>query len=292
MASAPGSHRDDTSWIDGDRLREECGVFGIFNHRDAAALTVLGLHAFSTAGRRPSASSPLTASKYHSERRLGLVGDNFTASRSEHLKGSAAMGHVRYSTTGDTLLRNVQPLFARPGRGGFALGHNGNLTNALTCAISSSSGRHLPVHHRQRVILHLVARSKKPRVVERFIDALLRSRGVRPPSVSPQKLIGARDPLGIRPLVSAVSRYVVLASETCALDIIGAEFVREVENGGGRHQQEGVESHRPFPNVPPAPASSNISTSPPDSILGGRCVYESGRASASSWPARRPCPPT
>jgi amidophosphoribosyltransferase len=271
---------DDTSWIDGDRLREECGVFGIFNHRDAAALTVLGLHALQHRGQEAVGIVTFDGEQYHSERRLGLVGDNFTRQPVlKHLKGSAAMGHVRYSTTGDTLLRNVQPLFADLDVGGFALGHNGNLTNALTLRDQLvKAGAICQSTTDSEVILHLVARSKKPRVVERFIEALLQIEGgYALVCLTNKKLIGARDPLGIRPLVlGRLGDTWVFASETCALDIIGAEFVREVENGEVVViSKDGVESHRPFPKRPARPCIFEyIYFARPDSILGGRCVYE------------------
>ncbi len=165
--------------LDGDRLREECGVFGIFGHDDAAALTALGLHALQHRGQEAAGIVAFDGERFHSERRLGLVGDHFSKPETiARLKGRAAIGHVRYSTTGETILRNVQPLFAELASGGFAVGHNGNLTNGLTLR------RELMAHGAicqstsdTEVILHLVARSKKPRIIERFIDALRQLEG-------------------------------------------------------------------------------------------------------------------
>ncbi|OYW34307.1 MAG: amidophosphoribosyltransferase, partial [Azorhizobium sp. 12-66-6] len=160
--------------LNGDRLREECGVFGVFNHPDAAAITAIGLHALQHRGQEAAGIVTYDGRRFHSERRLGLVGDTFSDARViERLPGHIAVGHVRYSTTGETLLRNVQPLFAELDAGGFAVGHNGNLTNGLTLrkqlvrdgAITQSTTD-------TEVILHLVARSKKARFVDRFIDAL------------------------------------------------------------------------------------------------------------------------
>src|SRR5262249_23369268 len=119
--------------LDGDRLREECGVFGVFGHPDAAALTALGLHALPHRGQEAAGIVSFDGRRFHSERRMGLVGDNFSRREViDRLPGSMAVGHVRYSTTGETILRNVQPLFAELNAGGFAIGHNGNLTNGLT----------------------------------------------------------------------------------------------------------------------------------------------------------------
>ena len=223
------------TWLDEDRLHEECGVFGIFGHPDAAALTALGLHALQHRGQEAAGIVSFDGAHFHTERRLGLVGDHFTASQViERLKGDTAIGHVRYSTCGDPIMRNVQPLFVDLASGGFALAHNGNITNALTLrdwlitkgAICQSTTD-------TEVILHLVARSEKRLFVEKFIEALLQIEGAYAlVGLTNKKLVGARDPFGIRPLVlGRLGEAWVLASETCALDIIGADFVREVENG-------------------------------------------------------------
>ena len=167
------------SWLEEDRLHEECGVFGIFGHPDAAALTALGLHALQHRGQEAAGIVSFDGHHFHTERRLGLVGDHFTSSQViDRLKGDAAIGHVRYSTCGDPILRNVQPLFVDLDSGGFALAHNGNLTNALTMrdwlikkgAICQSTTD-------TEVILHLVARSEKCLFVEKFIEALLQVEG-------------------------------------------------------------------------------------------------------------------
>ncbi|MEA2994418.1 MAG: amidophosphoribosyltransferase, partial [Alphaproteobacteria bacterium] len=161
--------------LDGDRLREECGVFGIFNHPDAAAITALGLHALQHRGQEAAGIVTFDGKRFHSERRLGLVGDAFSAATKaiERLPGTAAVGHVRYSTTGETILRNVQPLFAELNAGGFAIGHNGNLTNGLTLRRQLvRDGAMMQSTTDTEVILHLVARSHKPRFVDRFVDAV------------------------------------------------------------------------------------------------------------------------
>ena len=266
--------------LDGDTLREECGVFGVFGHDDAAALTALGLHALQHRGQEAAGMVAFDGERFHAERRIGLVGDHFSSGAIiGRLKGRMCMGHVRYSTTGEPLLRNVQPLFAELAAGGFAVGHNGNLTNGLTLrreligqgAICQSTSD-------TEVILHLVALSKKPRIVERFIDALRALEGAYSLVVmTNKKLIGARDPLGIRPLMlGELNGAYILASETCALDIIGARFVREIENGEVVVISEtGVESLKPFPRREPRPCIFEyIYFSRPDSMLGGRSVYD------------------
>jgi amidophosphoribosyltransferase len=263
-----------------DRLREECGVFGIFGHPEAAAVVALGLHALQHRGQEAAGIVSFDGKRFHSERRLGLVGDHFSrASTMQALAGAAAIGHVRYSTTGETILRNVQPLFAELDGGGFALAHNGNLTNALTLrrqliregAIYQSTSD-------TEVVLQLVARSRKPKLVDRFVDALRQIEGAYAfVCLSNKKLIGARDPLGIRPLVlGELDGRHILASETCALDIIGAKFVRDIENGEiVVISEEGIESHKPFPPQPQRPCIFEfIYFARPDSIVQGKSVYQ------------------
>jgi amidophosphoribosyltransferase len=264
---------------DADRLREECGVFGIFGHPDAAAITALGLHALQHRGQESTGIVTFDGVRFHSERRLGLVGDAFSDERViANLPGANAIGHNRYSTTGETMLRNVQPLFSEITGGGFAVCHNGNLTNALTLreglirdgAICQSTSD-------TEVILHLVARSRKIRFIDRFIDALRQIEGAYAlVGITNKKVVGARDPLGIRPLVIGElgGRY-ILASETCALDIIGARHVRDVKNGEVVViTEEGIESHFPFPPQPMRPCIFEyIYFSRPDSVVNGRPIY-------------------
>jgi amidophosphoribosyltransferase len=262
-----------------DRLREECGVFGVFGHDDAAALTALGLHALQHRGQEAAGIVTFDGTHFHSERRLGLVGDNFNkADVIGRLKGHIALGHNRYSTTGDTVLRNVQPLFADLDTGGFAVAHNGNLTNALTLRRELvSSGAICQSTSDTEVILHLISRSRRRRIVERFVDALLQIEGAYAlVCLTNDMLIGARDPVGIRPLVlGRLGSAYVLTSETCGLDIVGAEFMREIENGETVViTADGIESHRPFPRRPARPCIFEyIYFARPDSIVGGRNVY-------------------
>jgi len=262
-----------------DRLREECGVFGIYGHPDAAAITALGLHALQHRGQEAAGIVSYDGKRFHSERALGLVGDTFSDPRTiERLQGPVAIGHARYATTGETILRNVQPLFAELDGGGFAVAHNGNLTNALTLrrqlvrdgAICQSTSD-------TEVILHLVARSRKNRFIDRFIDALAQIEGAYAfVGMTNKKLVGARDPLGIRPLVLGdLDGRPILASETCALDIIGARFVRDVENGEIIVvSEDGIESIKPFPTRTVRPCIFEyIYFARPDSIVGGRAIY-------------------
>ena len=218
-----------------DRLREECGIFGVYGHPDAAALTALGLHALQHRGQESVGIVSYDGERFNAERRLGLVSENFTkASVLEQLIGRNSIGHVRYSTTGETTLRNVQPLFADLAGGGLAVAHNGNLTNAVTLRDELvNSGCIFQTTSDTETILQLIARSKRGNTLARFIDALFKIEGAYALVVlTNKKLIGVRDPLGIRPLViGELDGSYILASETCALDIIGANFVREVENG-------------------------------------------------------------
>ncbi len=262
-----------------DRLREECGVFGIFGHPDAAAITALGLHALQHRGQEAAGIVSFDGKRFHSERRLGLVGDAFARREViDRLPGTSAIGHVRYSTTGETIIRNVQPLFAELNAGGFAIGHNGNLTNGIKLRRDLvHEGAMMQSTTDTEVILHLVARARRNRFVDRFIEGLRQLEGAYAfVGLTNKKLVGARDPLGIRPLViGKLDGCPILASETCALDIIGAQYVRDVENGEVViFDEEGAQSHKPFPPMPARPCIFEyIYFSRPDSIVGGRHVY-------------------
>jgi amidophosphoribosyltransferase len=270
----------DIADLDADRLREECGVFGIFGHPDAATITALGLHALQHRGQEAAGIVSFDGQRFHSERRLGLVGDTFARPEViKRLPGNAAVGHVRYSTTGATILRNVQPLFAELNAGGFAVGHNGNLTNGLTLRRELvRDGAMMQSTTDTEVILHLVAQSRRNRFIDRFIDALRALEGSYSlVALTNKKLIGARDPLGIRPLVlGELDGHPILASETCALDIIGAKFIRDIENGEVVvFDEDGAHSHKPFPPMQARPCIFEfIYFSRPDSIVGGRHVYD------------------
>src|SRR3979490_2679268 len=235
--------------LNADRLREECGVFGIYGHPDAAAITAPGLHALQHRGQEAAGIVSYDGKRFHSERRLGLVGDTFSRRDViDRLPGTMAVGHVRYSTTGATILRNVQPLFAELNAGGFAIGHNGNLTNGLTLRRQLvREGAMMQSTTDTEVILHMVARARSNRFINRFIEGLRQLEGSYAfVGLTNTKLVGARDPLGIRPLVlGRLAGCPILASETCALDIIGAKYERDIENGEVVvFDEEGAQTYR------------------------------------------------
>src|SRR5437763_4989079 len=277
MAEAQGDAGLDP---EADRLHEECGVFGIFGHPDAAAITALGLHALQHRGQEAAGIVSFDGKRFHSERRMGLVGDNFSRRQViDRLPGQAAIGHNRYSTTGETILRNVQPLFCELDGGGFAVGHNGNLTNGLSLRRQLvRDGAIMQSTTDTEVILHLVARARRNRFIDRFIEGLRQLEGSYAfVGLTNKKLIAARDPLGIRPLVlGKLDACPILASETCALDIIGAKYVRDIENGEVVvFDEEGAQTYRICPPLPPRPCIFEyIYFSRPDSIIGGRSVYD------------------
>jgi amidophosphoribosyltransferase len=267
-----------------DRLKEECGVFGVFGHPDAAAISALGLHALQHRGQEAAGIVSFDGNQFHAERRLGLVSEHFTkVSVLNKLHGTSAVGHVRYSTTGDTILRNVQPLFADLAGGGFAIAHNGNLTNALGLRNDLvDQGAIFQSTSDTETILQLVARSQRIDTLSRFIDALYQIEGAYALVVmTNKKLIGVRDPLGIRPLIlGQLDGHFILASETCALDIIGATFVREIENGEiVIITDKGLESVKPFPTQKQRPCIFEyIYFARPDSMVGGLSVYKCRKA--------------
>ena len=267
--------------FDDDKLHEECGVFGIYGHPDAAALTVLGLHALQHRGQEAAGVVSYDGKQFHSERALGLVGDTLSSeSVIASLPGDSAIGHNRYSTSGGTVLRNVQPLFAELSGGGFAIGHNGNLTNAMTLRrMLVSKGAIFQASSDTEVIIHLVALSQQPRLVDRVVDALRQIEGAYSLVILTQKkMIGIRDPLGIRPLVLGEMEggVPVLASESVAFDIIGAKYVREIEPGEMIvFTENGIQSLRPFPQLKARPCIfENIYFSRPDTLTSSGSVYE------------------
>jgi amidophosphoribosyltransferase len=270
--------------VDADRLHEECGVFGIFGHPEAAAITALGLHALQHRGQEAAGITSFDGERFYSERRLGLVGDHFSnAATIERLPGNSAVGHVRYATTGATILRNVQPLFAELASGGLAVAHNGNLTNGLTLRRELiADGAICQSTSDTEVVLLLTARSRKTKIVDRFVEALWRIEGAYAlVALTNKKIIGARDPLGIRPLVlGELDGFPILTSETCALDIIGANFVRDIENGEVIVLDEnGVTTFKPFPPRAARPCIFEyVYFARPDSIVHGRSVYDARKA--------------
>ena len=266
--------------FDDDKLREECGIFGIFGHPDAAAHAALGLHALQHRGQEAAGIVSYDSKQYHAFRDIGLVGDIFSSSKViERLKGQSAIGHVRYSTTGESALRNVQPLFADLGSGGLALAHNGNLTNALELRQELvSRGSIFQSTSDTEVIIHLTATAEPGNLLDRLVHGLRRVQGAYSiVALTDTCVIGIRDPLGVRPLVlGRLGDALMVASETCALDIIGAEFIRDVEPGEMVVlDSAGIHSIRPFP-----PAASRqcifeyIYFARPDSVMNGISIYQ------------------
>ncbi|MDL2399962.1 amidophosphoribosyltransferase [Rhizobium mayense] len=270
--------------IDGDTLHEECGVFGILGHPDAATLAALGLHALQHRGQEAAGIVSFDGQRFHSERRMGLVGDHYTDPATlARLPGDRSIGHVRYSTTGETILRNVQPLFAELEVGGIAIAHNGNFTNGLTMRRQLiADGAICQSTSDTEVVLHLIARSKHPSSSDRFIDAIRQMEGgYSMLAMTRTKLIAARDPIGIRPLVMGeLDGKPIFCSETCALDIIGAKYIRDVENGEVvicEIQPDGsitVDARKPEVSQPERLCLFEyVYFARPDSVVGGRNVY-------------------
>ncbi|MAR55685.1 MAG: amidophosphoribosyltransferase [Rickettsiales bacterium] len=262
-----------------DKFQEECGVFGIYRHPDAAAHTALGLHALQHRGQEAAGIVSFDGRQFYSHRALGLVGDHFNSAEViARLKGDASIGHNRYSTSGEPLIRNVQPLFAEFSFGGLSLAHNGNLTNAYTLRQELiKRGAIFQSTSDTEVIVHLLATSAGRNVTERLIDAMLQVQGAYSLVVLARDgMYGVRDPLGVRPLVlGQVGESYVLASETCALDIVGGEYVRDIEPGEMVHiTDEGIESLHPFPNTQRRFCIFEyVYFSRPDSMVEGHNVY-------------------
>ena len=269
---------------DDDHLHEECGVFGIFNSADASAHTALGLHALQHRGQEAAGIVSFDGQQFYSQRRLGHVADNFTKAKTiESLPGQSAIGHVRYSTTGESELRNVQPMYAEFVTGGFAVAHNGNLTNAMALRKALiQSGSIFQSTSDTEVIIHQIATSRSPTLLQRFVDALMQIEGAYSfVALTPKKMIGVRDPLGVRPLViGKLEDAYIFASETCALDIIGADYVRDVLPGEiVIVTKDGIASKRPFPDQAPRPCLfEHVYFARPDSLVDGMNVYEVRKA--------------
>lgn len=260
-------------------FREECAVFGVYGHVDATAHTALGLHALQHRGQEAAGITTYDGSQFHAHRELGLVGDIF-ASRSviDRLPGSSAIGHTRYSTSGEQSMRNVQPLFADFAFGGLAIAHNGNLTNALRLRHDLvRQGSIFQSTSDTEVIIHLMATCRGP-VVERMVSALRQVEGAYSVvALTNDALIGVRDPLGVRPLVlGRMGDAHILSSETCGLDILGATHIRDIEPGElVVINAEGVKSVRPFPTTDCRFCIFEyVYFSRPDSVVEGHSVYE------------------
>ena len=262
------------------KIKEECGVFGIGNTPDASTLTALGLHALQHRGQEGCGIVSFDGKQYHSEKRYGLVGDNFNKEKViKKLPGNYAIGHNRYSTTGGTALRNIQPFFADTNAGGIGVSHNGNLTNAITLRNKLvQDGAIFYTTSDTETIVQLIAKSKRKKTIDKVVDAIFQIQGGYALVMLTQNtLIGVRDPYGIRPLViGKLKNSYVFTSETCALDIIGAKFIREVENGEIVYiENDELKSLKPFPPKKIRPCIFEyIYFSRPDSILNGQTAYE------------------
>lgn len=267
--------------VDTDKFHEECGVFGIYGNTDAGAMTALGLHALQHRGQEACGIVSYDGEHFSQKKAIGLVDDTFSdAAVIESLKGHVAIGHNRYSTTGEPMLRNVQPMYADLDFGGFAVAHNGNLTNAHSIRRDLvSRGSIFQSTSDTEVVVHLVAVSKEKTVIDRFIDALKNIKGAYAFVANTQDmLIGVRDPFGIRPLVlGKLGDAHILTSETCALDIIGADYVRDIEPGELIViDKNGVKSQHPFAQTSRRFCIFEyIYFARPDSFMEGRSVYDS-----------------
>lgn len=278
-----------------DKFREECGVFGILGHDDAAALTVLGLHALQHRGQEAAGIVSFDEDDFYAHRAPELVGKAFgDPDVMARLQGRGAIGHNRYSTTGETLERNIQPLYADMAFGGFAIAHNGNLTNAYSLRKDLvQEGALFQTTTDTEVIIHLMALAKGITVADRLIASLKQIKGAYSiVACAAGCIIGVRDPHGIRPLVlGRLGEAHVLASESCALDVVGASYVRDIEPGEMVIiDHEGVHSRRPFgENSSRFCIFEYIYFARPDSYIGGHSVYEMRRNIGIELAREAPC---
>ena len=269
-----------TNPFDDDKLREECGVFGVYGMDGAAALTALGLHALQHRGQEAAGITSYDGGQFYTKRANGHVAENFSDEAAiRQLPGNASIGHTRYATTGETAMRNVQPLFAELSSGGFAVAHNGNISNALHLRKAlNKRGSIFQSTSDTEVIIHLVATSSYRPLLDRMIDALKQVEGAYSLAcLTPEGLIAVRDPLGIRPLVlGRLEEAYIVASETVALDVVGATFIRQIDPGEMVIiNEKGMRSLRPFAEQQPRPCIfEHVYFSRPDSFLDGNSVYQ------------------
>ena len=277
-----------------DGFHEECGVFGVFGHPEAANLAYLGLYALQHRGQESAGIVSSNGKSLISHRGMGLVADIFNTEVINCLEGTAAIGHNRYSTTGSTSLKNCQPLVVEYSGGGLALAHNGNLVNFVELRERlEARGSLFQSSSDSEVIIHLIAGSRAPTLAERVAEALAQVRGAYSLVVLGQhEMIAVRDPFGFRPLVlGSLNGAPIATSETCALDLVRADYVREVEAGEMVIiSEDGVRSMHPFGSAPPRRCIFEyVYFARPDSLLFGRNVYQvrkhQGRALARECPA-------
>lgn len=276
---------DENGDLDSDTLREECGVFGAINAPDASTITALGLHALQHRGQEAAGITSFDGDQFYSTRGTGHVAENFSSQDAlAALPGFMAAGHVRYSTTGGSGLRNVQPLYADLASGGFAVAHNGNISNAQKLRDDLvRRGSIFQSTSDTEVIIHLVATSRYPTMIDRLVDALRLVEGAYSLIVmTPGGMMACRDPLGIRPLVMGkIGDAILFASESVAFDVVGAQFIRQIEPGELVEVDFSgtVTTHRPFGNHAARPCIfEHVYFSRPDSIFDGQSVYSSRKA--------------
>ena len=273
-----------TNPFDDDKLREECGIFGVWGAEKAAAMVALGLHALQHRGQEAAGITSFDGHDFHTLRAMGHVAGNFDKDEAiRKLPGEIACGHVRYSTTGETALRNVQPLFADLATGGFAIAHNGNISNAMKLRRDLvRNGSIFQSTSDTETIIHLVATSTYRTLLDKFIDALRQVEGAYSLiCMTNEGMMACRDPLVIRPLVMGrLGKAVIFASETVALDVVGAEFERQVEPGEIVIVTDGeVRSIRPFGSIHPRPCIfEHVYFSRPDSMVDNKSVYSVRKA--------------
>src|SRR5690606_28146909 len=278
-----------------DHFHDECGVFGIYGRKDAAAIVALGLHALQHRGQEAAGIVSFDGAQFYVERHIGLISDNFTKPAViDRLKGGRAIGHTRYATSGGSGLRNVQPFFAELADGGLAVAHNGNLTNAMTIQRTlQKQGSIFSSTSDTETILHLIATSKEKDTNARFIDGVRQLEGAFSlVALTSKKMIGCRDPLGIRPLVLGdLDGSYILASETCALDIIGARYVRDIKPGEMIVVTDaGIESFFPFETQSPRFCIFEyVYFARPDSSVEGHNVYEVRKNIGAELAREHPC---
>jgi amidophosphoribosyltransferase len=280
--------------VEDDHFHDQCGLFGVFGHPEAAHLAYMGLYALQHRGQESAGIAASDGQKIRLERGMGLVSDVFTEAQLDALTGDHAIGHVRYSTAGDTVASNAQPYLIECHRGPIAVGHNGNLVNAgILRHELEAAGSIFQSTSDTEVILHLYARSHRERLEDAISASLSKVMGAFSLLfLTPDALVAARDPWGFRPLVlGRLEGATILCSETCALDLIDAEYVRDVAPGElVIVDAHGVHSFHPFPPEPAAHCIfEHVYFARPDSLVFGRTVLESrlmlGRQLAREWPA-------
>ncbi len=277
------------------KLKEECGVFGIFNHSEAAHMTYLGLYALQHRGQEGAGIVSWDGKQFRVEKGLGLVNDVFKEQHLQRLSGKRAIGHVRYSTCGDDILKNVQPFVVTLAQHQLAIAHNGNLTNAVRLKrLLEQTGSIFQTTSDTEIILHLIARSQKSELTDRIIEALTQAKGAFSLLFLSEKyLIAVRDPFGFRPLcLGDLGGAPVVSSETAAFDLIGAKFLREIEPGEMVVIDEsGVQRLKPFaPSQVKQCIFEHIYFSRPDSIVFGSNVYEMRKALGRQLAIEKPAP--